>query len=89
MPPCVAILSMSGSNHMGTRYHIQIKERIDPHWAEWFDGMVITYAEEGGTVLEGILIDQAALYGLISKVRDLGLTLISVHPTTSESSERV
>src|SRR5262249_17022887 len=62
---------------MPTFYRIQIKELLDGHWAGWFEGMTITHAADGTTTLEGWFVDQAALYGLISKVRDLGLTLLA------------
>lgn len=73
---------------MGAHYRIQIRERIDPHWAEWFEGMTLTYAGEEGTTLEGVVIDQAALYGLISRLRDLGLTLVSVQPDADTPGAR-
>ena len=69
---------------MPTYYRIQIKEQLDPHRAAWFDDMAIIYPAEGGTRLEGALADLSALYGLISKLRDLGLTLISVHTVAAE-----
>jgi hypothetical protein len=65
---------------MPTWYRIQVKEQLDSHWAAWFDGMTISHTADGTTLLEGPVVDQAALYGLISKVRDLGLTLIAVQP---------
>jgi len=71
---------------MPAYYHIHIKEHLDQHWAAWFDGMALTHAADGGTRLEGALVDQSALYGLISKVRDLGLTLIAVHAVAAEHS---
>jgi hypothetical protein len=69
---------------MPTCYRIHIKEQLDPHWAAWPDDMNLTYAADGATILEGRLVDQAALYGLISKLRDLGLRLISVQPLAAE-----
>jgi hypothetical protein len=59
-------------------YQIRIKGQLDPQWAAWFEGMTITSTDEGETVLLGPVIDQAALYGLLRKIRDLGLPLISV-----------
>ena len=63
-------------------YQIKVQGRLDERWAHWFDGMSIALeqAEDGSTVtvLTGTVIDQAALYGLINRVRDLGLPLISV-----------
>jgi len=65
-------------------YRIHIKEQLDSHWTAWFDGMTISHTADGSTLLEGLVVDQAALYGLISKVRDLGLTLIAVQPVVAE-----
>jgi len=63
-------------------YQIKVQGRLDERWANWFDGMSITFepAEDGSTmtVLTGSVVDQAALYGLINRMRDLGLPLISV-----------
>jgi len=56
---------------------IEIKGHVDKKWAEWFDGMEINYYEDT-TVLAGNLPDQSALHGLLNKIRDLNLTLISV-----------
>ena len=57
---------------------IKVKGRIDQHWSEWFDGLNLTYTDRDETILTGPVADQAALYGLISKLRDLGLTLLLV-----------
>ena len=69
---------------MPTWYRIQVKEQLDTHWAAWFDGMTISHTADGAMLLEGPVVDQAALYGLIRKVRDLGLTLIAVQPVAAE-----
>ncbi|MFN2144612.1 MAG: hypothetical protein ACK2T7_04630 [Anaerolineales bacterium] len=58
---------------------IRIAGHIDPSWAEWLDGFTLTHLPEGQTLLVGTVSDQAGLYGLISKLRDLGAVLISVH----------
>ncbi len=68
---------------MPVYYRIQIKEQLDLHWATWFEDMRFAQTE-GGTLLEGTLVDQAALYGLIGKLRDLGLTLIAVNAVATE-----
>lgn len=60
------------------RYEIRIKGHLDEHWSEWFDNMTITYDEDDNTILSGPIADQAALYGLLKKVHNLGLPLISV-----------
>jgi hypothetical protein len=63
-------------------YQLKVQGRLDERWAHWFDGMTIEYtsADDGSTVtvLTGFVTDQAALYGLISRMRDLGLALLSV-----------
>jgi hypothetical protein len=56
---------------------IRVKGHIDEHWSDWFDDLTITHAE-GATVLTGDVADQSALYGLLAKLRDLGLALVSV-----------
>jgi hypothetical protein len=64
------------------RYEIRLQGRLDPRWAAWFDGMTLTTADDGTTALDGPMADQAALHGVLQKVRDLGLPLLSVtqHP---------
>jgi hypothetical protein len=59
-------------------YEIRVEGLIDGRWAEWFNGMAITYADERETVLIGGLQDQTALHGVLERIRDLGLNLISV-----------
>jgi hypothetical protein len=60
-------------------YRIKIKGRLDDQWTEWFEGLTITPAKDGNTYLTGLVVDDAALHGLLKKVRDLGLPLISVN----------
>ena len=59
-------------------YGIRIKGHLDKRWAGWFGGLTITLEENGETLLTGPVVDQAALHGLLRKVRDLGLSLVSV-----------
>ncbi len=60
------------------QYIIRIKEQIPLQWHVWFEGLTITNLEDDGAVLSGTVADQAALHGLLAKVRDLNLTLLSV-----------
>ena len=60
-------------------YEIRIKGHLAEQWANWLDGLTITLAENGDTLLTGRVVDQAALYGLLRKVRDLGIPLLSVN----------
>jgi len=60
-------------------YQIRIKGHLGPLWMEWFAGLIITLEEDGNTLLTGTVIDQAALHGLLKKVRDLGAPLLSVN----------
>ncbi len=60
------------------RYEFRIKGHLDPRWTTWFDGMTLTTNSDGTTDIEGPVVDQAGLHGLLSKLRDLGLPLLSV-----------
>jgi len=61
-----------------TSYEIRVVGHLPSQWADWFEGLTITPEEDGDTLLTGPAIDQAALHGLLKKVRDLGLSLVSV-----------
>ena len=60
------------------QYEIRLKGHLEARWAAWFGGVILTQESDGTTVIRGPVIDQAALHGLLSKVRDLGLPLIAV-----------
>ena len=60
------------------QYAIRIRGHLDAHWNDWFDGLTITLEANGETLLTGPIVDQAALHGVLRKVRDLGLPLIAV-----------
>jgi hypothetical protein len=70
---------MNTSSQAQDFYAIRVKDHLDPRWSEWFEGLTVTRAEGGETILSGPVADQAALHGLLAKVRDLNLTLISVN----------
>ena len=59
-------------------YEIRIEGHLDHRWAGWFDGLTLTLEDNGDTLLTGPVVDQAALHGLLRKVRDLGMPLVSV-----------
>lgn len=66
-----------------TVYQIRIRGHLDSQWTDWFEGLSITPGEDGSTLLTGTVPDQAALHGLLKKVRDLAMPLISVNQLES------
>jgi hypothetical protein len=77
---------------MPTHYQITIKGHLDDHWSAWFDNLTISNEANGEAVLHGPLTDQAALHGVLIKIRDLGLPLLAVttvttHPSQSDAHE--
>jgi hypothetical protein len=62
-----------------SQVEIQVEGHLDPDWADWLEGFTLQYTEDQKTILTGTVHDQSALYGLIGKLRDLGLKLISIH----------
>ncbi len=67
-------------------YHIRVKEALSPEWAAWFDPLTIENQPDGGTLLSGALSDQAALHGVLIRIRDLGLTLVSLYGVNLDST---
>ena len=68
---------------------IRVKGKIDENWSDWFAGLTITHTDQGETILTGPVADQAALYGLLSRLRDLGLPLVSVNPVEMSDQENI
>ncbi|MEO5851168.1 MAG: hypothetical protein ABIQ15_01525 [Nocardioides sp.] len=64
--------------HATGNYELRIDGRLDEHWSAWFDGLTLTYDDDGTTILRGPVTDQPELHGLLTKVRDIGVTLLSV-----------
>lgn len=67
-----------GDRHEGGLYELRLKGHLDGRWAAWFDGLSLTHQSDGITVIHGLVADQAALHGLLQRVRDVGLPLVSV-----------
>ncbi len=68
-------------------YQIRIKGHLSHQWTGWFEGLIITLEDDGNTFLVGSVIDQAALHGILKKVRDLGMPLLSVHSVEPKSQD--
>jgi hypothetical protein len=68
-------------------YRITIKGHLDSEWSDWFDGLTITQVDNGETVLTGPVVDQTALHGVLMKIRDLGLPLLSLTRIETEMGE--
>jgi hypothetical protein len=68
------------------RYEIRVQGHLSARWAAWFDDMILTAHDDGTTVLHGTVADQSALHGLLRKLNDLGVPLVSVTPTAAVES---
>jgi hypothetical protein len=77
----------TGRHHEAGRYEIRLKGHLDTRWAAWFDGLNLTNENDGTTLIQGPIADQAALHGLLQKVRDMGLPLVSVTQVDPDQPE--
>lgn len=71
---------------MDEPYEIRLQGHLDARWSAWFDGLDLTTESDGTTVISGPVADQAALHGLLQKVRDTGLPLLSIHQSQGKAS---
>lgn len=71
-----------------TVYQVRLKGHLGQQWLDWFEGLTITLEEDGNTLLSGPMVDQAALHGLLKKVRDLGMPLLSVNPVDPSRQDK-
>jgi hypothetical protein len=78
----------TGQPHERPWYEIRLRGRLDRRWSDWFDGLALTTATDGTTTIRGPVVDQAALHGLLQRLRDLGLPLISVTPVEPAPDQR-
>jgi hypothetical protein len=84
----------TGHEYRPGRYEIRLTGHLDARWSAWFDGLTLTWQNDGTTLIHGPVVDQAALHGLLQKVRDVGLPLVSVQrvepdqPETSATNPR-
>jgi hypothetical protein len=72
---------------MSDIYELRVKGHLDDRWSDWLGGLAVQRHEDGTTVLLGPVVDQAELHGVINRIRDLGLPLLSVRRTGSDSAQ--
>jgi hypothetical protein len=69
------------------RYEVRVRGRLDQRWSDWFDGFAITCGDDGDSLLTGPVVDQAALHGVLSTIRDLGVPLLSVRVVEPDQAD--
>ncbi len=82
---CTCNEKLIGHGELAELYEIRCQGHLDDHWKRWFAGMSMIHEEDGTTTFTGPVIDQPALFGLLNKVRDLGVALVSVRKVDSEA----
>jgi len=80
---------MQGEGGAMALYEIRLKGHLDQRWSAWFDGMTLTHDANGETILSGLVVDQAALHSLLTKVHTLNLTLISVLRIETDATAQI
>jgi hypothetical protein len=71
-------MSSEATDQESPRYEIRVVGHLDPRWSAWFDGLALSLKDDGTTVISGPIVDQAALHGVLRRLRDVGLSLVSI-----------
>jgi hypothetical protein len=71
-------MSAEATDQDSPRYEIRVIGHLDPRWSAWFDGLTLSLEDDGTTAISGPIVDQAALHGVLRRLRDVGLTLVSI-----------
>jgi len=74
---------------MSDKYEIRLKGRLEKHWSQWFNGLVIQHRKHNETVLTGPIADQAALHGILAKIRDIGIPLLALKRLQESHSQKM
>jgi hypothetical protein len=91
----MSVITNSGDSNEDSWYELSLQGHLDPRWSTWLDGMDLLHRSDGTTVVRGPIVDQSALHGLLARLRDIGLPLLSVtrmephqpkHPAHPDSS---
>lgn len=81
-------MTSTPKRHVPSGYQLRVNGHLDQHWSAWFGGLTMTHEDDGTSCLTGAIADQAELHGLLTKIRDLGVTLISVEVVDVKSTEQ-
>jgi hypothetical protein len=80
---------MPSDYHLPSKYQFVLGCHLDARWAIWFEGLTIVNHSDGSATLSGLIVDQAALHGILARIRDLGLPLVEVRPAPGQRSEAI
>ena len=78
-----------GSYGQRVQYEIRVEGHLPERWSAWFDGLTITSEDDSSTVIRGAVVDQSALHGVLQRLRDIGIPLISLTPVDGSDTERL